>query len=281
MRYEFVAFPLASDFLAKAEPWLLTNEVENNLILSHASEIAAGSRDSPHNLFATVESSGEISACLFRTPPWNLFLTHCPDDAVGLVVDRVGSRYPDLPGVLGFPETVRRFALEWARSRGMTFRESMRQRIYGLDRLILPPSTPVGQARAVRSDEIALLTDWLTAFYEEMGFPIDDPVNTGKRHVSEEAAWFWCNPDPVSMAVYTGNTRNGVRIGLVYTPPAERGRGYGSAITASVSRMALDRGKKFCCLFADVANPSSNRIYQRMGYRPVADVVDYAFEPQR
>ena len=82
---------------------------------------------------------------------------------------------------------------------------------------------------------------------------------------------------PVSLACFGGPTPNGIRIGAVYTPPAHRGRGYGTAVTAAVSQLNLDRGRRFCFLYTDLANPTSNAIYQRIGYEPVCDSRELSF----
>ncbi len=75
-----------------------------------------------------------------------------------------------------------------------------------------------------------------------------------------------------------GRTPNGVRIGAVYTPPKYRGRGYATACVAALSQRMLDTGLAFCFLYTDLSNPTSNNIYQRLGYHPVRDVVDYHFD---
>jgi uncharacterized protein len=87
----------------------------------------------------------------------------------------------------------------------------------------------------------------------------------------------WEDTEPVSLAGWGGRTPNGVRIGPVYTPPEHRRRGYGSAVTAAVSAERLAAGRRFCFLYTDLANPTSNRIYMNIGYEPVCDSVDYAF----
>ena len=84
---------------------------------------------------------------------------------------------------------------------------------------------------------------------------------------------------PVSLVVAGSRTPNGRRIGPVYTPPAQRGRGYAGALTAAASQDQLDRGAAFCFLFTDLANPTSNAIYRRIGYEPVTDVDQYRFGP--
>ena len=70
----------------------------------------------------------------------------------------------------------------------------------------------------------------------------------------------------------------GARIGLVYTPPEFRGRGYGTAITGSLAQLLLDQGQAWVSLFADNANPGSNRIYQRLGFRPELAYQTWLFE---
>ena len=82
---------------------------------------------------------------------------------------------------------------------------------------------------------------------------------------------------PVSLAGFGGPTPNGLRIGPVYTPPQHRGHGYGSAVTAAASHVALDRGKRFCFLYTDLANPTSNAIYERIGYVRVCEAAMVAF----
>ena len=71
---------------------------------------------------------------------------------------------------------------------------------------------------------------------------------------------------------------HGIRIGAVYTPPELRRRGYASALVAAVSQAELDRGRRWCFLFTDLANPTSNRIYQAIGYRPIRDIQMFRFE---
>ncbi|MBA3236059.1 MAG: GNAT family N-acetyltransferase, partial [Chloroflexi bacterium] len=88
----------------------------------------------------------------------------------------------------------------------------------------------------------------------------------------------WVDGEPVSLCGVGGPTPNGIRIGPVYTPPAIRGRGYASALVAAVSQAEIDAGKRFCFLFTDLANPTSNHIYQTIGYEPVRDVDAYVFE---
>ncbi|MCL2573235.1 MAG: GNAT family N-acetyltransferase [Defluviitaleaceae bacterium] len=82
----------------------------------------------------------------------------------------------------------------------------------------------------------------------------------------------------VSMAKITRQSQNVAGIGYVYTPPYLRGKGYASSVTAQISELCLDAGKKSCVLYTDLANPTSNSIYQRIGYVPICDSLDIKFE---
>ena len=88
----------------------------------------------------------------------------------------------------------------------------------------------------------------------------------------------WEDGEPVSFAGYGSPTPNGIRVGPVYTPPELRGRGYASALVGELTARLLTGGRRLCFLFTDLANPTSNSIYQRVGYRPVADVTDWRFQ---
>ena len=110
--------------------------------------------------------------------------------------------------------------------------------------------------------------------------------DTTRRFLESEAPLttvraLWDTDDgPVSLAAFGGPTPNGMRIGPVYTPREHRGRGFGSAVTAAASRHLLDRGARFCFLYTDLANATSNAIYMRIGYEPVCDSRELAFLPR-
>jgi uncharacterized protein len=130
-----------------------------------------------------------------------------------------------------------------------------------------------------------LVLDWSRAFEHE-SMPADAPggrieANVDRRLASPTSGIaLWENDEPVSLAGFGGRTPHGVRIGPVYTPPGLRRHGYASALVAHLTKFLLDRGSDFCFLYTDLANPTSNQIYQNVGYEFVAESVDYAFDAQ-
>lgn len=55
--------------------------------------------------------------------------------------------------------------------------------------------------------------------------------------------------------------------------PPQRGHGWASNAVAEISRRIQAEGGRVC-LFTDQANPTSNKIYAALGYKPVADMAN-------
>ncbi len=130
-----------------------------------------------------------------------------------------------------------------------------------------------------------LLLDCLRAFGAEVlneGDPDrDNPGQLVEHRLTSAEAGFdlWEDGnEPVSLAGWSGPTPNGIRIGPVYTPPDLRGRGYATALVAELSATLLEQGRRFCFLFTDLANPTSNAIYERIGYVRVCESAQVSFE---
>ena len=122
---------------------------------------------------------------------------------------------------------------------------------------------------------------WLGAFLEEALDPADpDEVERLTDRWLEghgRTLYLWQDGETVSLCGVGGETPHGVRIGPVYTSLAARRRGYASSLVAEASQLQLDAGRRFCFLFTDLANPTSNHVYQTIGYEPVRDVDEYRF----
>ena len=84
----------------------------------------------------------------------------------------------------------------------------------------------------------------------------------------------------VSLTGYASSTPNGARIGPVYTPPDLRGRGYARSLVTHTTERLLGSGRRFCFLYTDLANPTSNRLYQEIGYRQLCVSEDWRFTPR-
>jgi uncharacterized protein len=275
--------PDATSFLEQAWDFLLAREAQHNLILGLSSRLRTEPRlygEEPY--FAVALDGDRVVGVTMRTPPHNLILSEF-DDASALepIADATQSVFGSLPGVVGPKEPVASFARIWEERTGASAEIGIRQRVYRASQAIVPEGVS-GETRSYENGDRDLVISWVEAFVDE-ALP-EPPPETPEEWLARSRS----NPDgglelwvdrgePVSFAGYGGLTPNGIRVGPVYTPPELRRRGYASALTAEVTRMLLERGRKFCFLFTDLANPTSNSIYQRVGYEPVSDADQWVF----
>jgi uncharacterized protein len=273
-----------SEFLAAATPLLLADEARNNLILGLAGTLRDRPGVYPEFRLWVVEEGSTLVGAALQTPPFNLVLAAPAEESATqqLAVAIAGDGLP-LPGVVAATPEVDAFADAWE-SLGAGLRKLRRsQRIYRIT-TVLRPGGVQGQARVATPDDRELLVEWTRAFANEIltdvPSPAPDAEHTVESRLADENGGFllWEDGGPVSMAGWGGATPNGVRIGPVYTPRDRRSRGYGSAVTAAVSADQLAAGRRFCFLYTDLANPTSNKIYLDIGYEPICDALDYAFE---
>ncbi len=137
-----------------------------------------------------------------------------------------------------------------------------------------------GGLRVASATDTDLVVAWVDAFHRE-AVPDQPPssAEATRRRLAAGVVYLWEDGAPVSMAMKTRPTADGVSIGDVYTPPELRRRGYASACVAALSQQLLDAGFAYCTLFTDLSNPTSNAIYQQIGYRPVCDFRELKFDP--
>jgi uncharacterized protein len=140
-----------------------------------------------------------------------------------------------------------------------------------------PPAGVAGSLRRPTSGDRAVLLTWVAAFGQETGDEVADVAAASDRWLAGDGAlWIWdVDGEPVSMLGLAPTYAGVARVNRVYTPPPHRGHGYASAAVAAASRWALDNVASECMLYTDLANPSSNKIYQAIGYRAVADATEW------
>lgn len=276
----------AGAFLEVAGPFLAEREAENNLPLGIAANLV---RDPDRMMtappyFAVVRRDGHVVAAALMTPPFNVVMSWTPDpDAVPALARDLDSARKRVPGVTAPVEVAQAFANEWAQRHAVTPERTMAERIYRVERVTAPRGVP-GSTRTADREDRDLLVDWIRAFLLEALHRTDDTETfalvDGALQTGTRIFYLWeVDGRPVSVAGITGPTPNGIRLGPVYTPPRDRGRGFASAVTAAASQAQLDQGRRFVFLFTDIANPTSNRIYQAIGYEPVIDIDQWSFEP--
>jgi uncharacterized protein len=278
----------AATFLREAEPLLAADEARHNLILGIAGTIERSPEIYPLRSFWLVRHGREVTAAALRTPPYNLVLAR-PQSPPALTALAETVAGEELPGVVGCVPEVEEFAEQWAEFAGARARTNMRQGVYALED-VEPLAPAPGSPRVATTDDRELVLRWWLAFGDEVlheGNPGRDHADSMIDHrlsSSVGGILLWEDEgEPVSFAGWGGPTPNGIRIGPVYTPPELRGRGYATSLTAELSQSLIDGrlfegGRRFCFLYTDLANPTSNAIYERIGYQRVAESAEVLFE---
>jgi predicted GNAT family acetyltransferase len=271
-----------SEFESEAGSFLSAREADNNLVLGLITGLKAGRTFGPEApFFAVVYLDGRVVGAAMRTPPLNLIIAAGTEErALRPILDRIESETKELPGMSGPKALVAKAAREWAERHGLRARVAMANRIYRLT-TVKPPRPVAGRMRLATRADSELISSWFRAFTIEAQPDPDDSIEHARAAagywIDGGALFVWEDGDLVSMAGASGRTPNGIRVSAVYTPPERRRRGYASALVAALSQAQLDSGRRFCFLFTDLANPTSNKIYQDIGYEPVSDVDEYRF----
>lgn len=243
-----------------AAAFLLAQEAEHGLMLGLAARPAP-----PGSYWSLVMDDTEVVLAALRTRELLLLSREARPGAAALVAADT-----DPAGVLGPLDVVDAFTL----AAGGTWRKGYSQRVHELRRVT--PARPVqGRRRVATAPDRDVLTAWFRAFAAEALGQVmtrETAESDVESRIAGRTLHVWdVDGLPVACAAQAGPTPHAIRVNAVYTPPERRGHGYASALVADLSQHLLDAGHDFVFLYTDLANPTSNAIYRRIGYTPVAD----------
>lgn len=237
--------------------------------------------------FAVALEAGRAVGVAMRAaerPPYAIFVLPMPEEHAGTLAALLHERGEDVRAVNGVEGSARALAEAYAARAGGTVRVAMRTRLLRLAELRVPRPVP-GGLEPVAEHEADLVARWLAEFQRDVdlqagrpeGRPTPWDATEVRWRIRERRLWWWrdrsTSTDPVHL-LGAGLAAAGVaRIAPVHTPPAARGRGYAAAAVASLAGR-LAAGGDEVCLFVDRDNPVSCRLYDRLGFEPVTDMVD-------
>lgn len=271
----------AERYADAAESWLCQSPAANTLLITTLTRLRQGlNREAA--LLGWWTGDGRTAGAFHHWPPFPLALADMPVPAVADLARALADsqRRPD--AVVGRRDLAEAFAATWRDATGAAETGRMRERLYRLGDLVAPESFPEGAPRTAEMPDLPLVADWYRAFLRESRVDSGDdprPANrmVGQRLSGRELVLWEVGGEPVALGGVTTPVAAMARVAPVYTPPDRRRRGYGAAVTHAVTRRALSEGARDVVLFTDLANPTSNQIYQALGYRGVADYAEIRF----
>ncbi|MEV0603667.1 GNAT family N-acetyltransferase [Streptomyces sp. NPDC050315] len=272
------------DFLTRAGDFLRSRPGLHVMPLTWAARLRARGADAfgtEAPVFGMLERAGEVHAAFYRLPHRPLGLTPLMPEQADTLAAHLGALGHVLPAVSADHRTATAFADAWQRHTGATPKiRDTRVRLYRLDTLTPPEPMPAGRGRLLGEQDQEQVMYWCGEFAKAVGEDVTmDAASWAGTRFADKRYTLWETPDgtPVSVAGMNPLIGGQIQVDIVYTPAHLRGHGYAGAVTAEVSRAALAAGAKDVVLFADLANPTSNALYQRLGYRPLADWGVYDF----
>jgi uncharacterized protein len=273
-------------FLDRMEPLLLAQEARYSLMLGIALTVLRQpefyGQHPPY--FAIAEDDNGVAAAALMTPPHGLIVFSERADCrpgFSAIAHKIVDDGWVLPSVNGPEPVCTHFASIWTEITGVKSEVALRERAFALREVIHPTSSP-GHLRQATATDVDLVAQWLVEFTEEAlpeiePLTLDNARKTIQIRIEQGRFYLWEDGERVSLAGVTRPTPNGISIAPVYTPPQFRSRGYASSCVAQLSQLLLDQGRSFVTLFTDLTNPTSNHIYQKIGYRLVCDYTVYRF----
>jgi predicted GNAT family acetyltransferase len=271
-------------FLARAGDFLRSRPGRHIMQLTWAERVRKRGADAfgaVAPLFGVLERGGEVHATFYRLPPRGFGLSPLTSEQADALAARLAALGHSVPRVSADHRTAAAFAEAWRRHTGATPKpRDPRLRLYRLETLTPPDPMPAGRGRVLGERDLEQVMFWCGEFARAVGEDVSISAGTwaGTRFADKRYT-LWETPDgtPVSIAGMNPLIGGQIQVDIVHTPAHLRGRGYAGAVTTEVSRAALAAGARDVVLFADLSNPTSNALYQRLGYRTLTDWTVYDF----
>lgn len=268
---------------------LMKHESQNmiilgNIIIGHKGEDKTGWRDPINWVMATVSDENGIQLTALMTPPHNIAL-YATNNVINIQAVKCminGLTDYKIPGVLSEKALSELFAYEYTSYNGLTFETNMSQRIYQLNK-VTSQIKKLGKLRLLDECDMYFFPYWLEAFraagvYGNTTMSIPENVDEYRYRLSTKKLYVLeVDGLPVSMAGFTRELQSAIGVAFVYTPPYFRGNGFATSCVAQLSQIALDKAFSKCVLYTDLLNPTSNSIYQKIGYEVVCDSMELKF----
>ncbi|WP_026677618.1 GNAT family N-acetyltransferase [Fictibacillus gelatini] len=255
--------------------FLMRHEGENSLIIGVLNSLE---EDSEPAFMAAVKKDGDLGLVILQTHPCQIILskpvTFTPDE-ISELATCLAREYPESPGFIGETRFTTELAKDFSRIVNKQTTVHMKQRIYVLHE-VKKKASGKGKLEQAALEDWPLLKEWGYCFAQEVNEPSskEEMEQKTKEFIEKGRLYVWkIDGRPVSMACSSRPTENNITVSYVYTPEAERKKGYASDCVSALTQLLLDRGYQTTSLYTDLSNPTSNKIYIEIGYEPVMDSI--------
>lgn len=270
------------EFRAAAGDFLGARPARHTTLLTVVSSLVAGGSSrygEQPPVYGWWAGEGSVEGAFLCTPPYPPLLSPLPGEAARALARTLAEDgEQQITGVNAGRETAETFATAWTGLTGAVSGVEQNHRLYRLGTLTPPDPAPPGRPRTATAADRDLLLTWCEGFVRETDALRGDVAVQVDDRLSYDGITLWeLDGRPVGCAGISRTVAGMARVSLVYTPPELRGRGYAGATTAAVSRAARAAGVREILLFTDLDNPTSNALYQRLGYRPLEDHLVLSF----
>jgi predicted GNAT family acetyltransferase len=268
-------FEDAQSVIAATNPYLATRPVEHNLLATLLGQRLA--KPEPAQFWLARNSDGHVCGFALQSPPLRpVILSIMPAEAIDAMAAAISAQGIDVPGAQGEAATVARFAGRWTELRDIGAKPSKGLRLY--EQLSATPVTSTaGELRRPHETERDLVVQWTSDFLAEIDEPIDDAGQVIDSRMAAGSIFVWDEHGPRSLAAHSKPVHGVARLQTIFTPRHDRGQGYATKAAAALSEQ-LQRQALHPILYTDLINPISNKLYRKIGYRAVCEVLIYDFE---
>ncbi len=271
----FTLYKSVKDFAVDVHDFLKKYEIQNNLFFHNINGGLAREDNSGMTMASVRDDSRHILLTAVRTAPHPMLIFETDnirnDEALKFFADSLYEAGITVDLFMAEKELAKSFGDMYGSLINKRFDNNQNLVLYILEK-VGSLTLPEGNFRNAADDDMYFLPYWFADFIPacKLGeWSLENGIQTAKNAIPGGRTYIWEDDFPVSLAASIRRTSDCAFIGQVYTPPHFRGKGYSTACVSSLSQTLFDEGWKYCALYADCANPYSNKVYRNIGYKEI------------